>query len=64
MLVVTREEQIMDHALRAFVSDLLGVVGMALVPVVVTAFLSVPYTLNRHPGEPLQPDSVVHRHMT
>ncbi len=54
----------MDHALRGFVSDLLGIVGMALVPVVVTAFLSVPYTLNRHPGEPLQPDSVVHRHMT
>ncbi len=54
----------MDHALKGFVADVLGVVGMTLVPVIVTAFLSVPFTLNRHPAEPPEPATLVDRHMT
>lgn len=35
-----------------FVRQLVGAVLMALAPVVFTAFVSLPWSLNRHPGEP------------
>jgi hypothetical protein len=41
----------MHPDLRAFLRQFAAVVAMGLVPVVMTAFLSMPYTLGRHPGE-------------
>ena len=54
----------MDHELCAFLSNFLGVVAMTLIPVIVTAFLTMPFTLNRHPGEPPSSETVAYRHMT
>jgi hypothetical protein len=41
----------MNTDLRAFLRQYAAVVAMALLPVVMTAFVSMPYTLGRHPGE-------------
>ena len=55
----------MHPDLREFAAQFLGTVMAALVPVVVTAFLGMPYALNRHPGEPLPPTEIpVARHLT
>lgn len=53
------------HAdLRDFLARLTGTVVMTLVPVVLIAFLSMPMSLGRHPGEPLASAEVTARHMT
>lgn len=54
----------MHTDLREFLSRFCGVVAMTLVPVVFVAFLSLPLSLNRHPGEPLQDPGAAARHMT
>jgi hypothetical protein len=41
----------MDPVLRMFIRQFVGVVLMALVPVVLIAFLSIPFNLGGHPGE-------------
>ncbi|WP_428420017.1 hypothetical protein [Methylibium sp.] len=54
----------MHTELRRFLSKLLGAIAITLVPVVVTAFISMPLNLNRHPGEPVSPGLEAPRHMT
>lgn len=52
------------HAdLHPFLSRLVGTILLALAPVVFTAFVSMPWSLNRHPGELAQVDAPP-RHMT
>lgn len=53
----------MHPELHRFVSRFIGTVVLALVPVVLTAFVSMPLNLHRHPGEPVAPDAPA-RHMT
>jgi hypothetical protein len=50
----------LDNFLRQFT----GVVLISLVPVVLTAFLTMPFNLGRHPGETPSPTTDVIRHMT
>ncbi len=52
----------MHTELRRFVSHLVGTVALAAAAVVLTAFVSIPYSLERYPGEPVA-DSA-QRHMT
>jgi hypothetical protein len=47
-----------------FVSQFLGVVMASLLPVVLTAFLSIPFNLGGHPGEPRSAGDSAQRHMT
>ena len=47
-----------------FVRQYLGVVLAALVPVVVTAFLSIPVNLGGHPGEVRSAQAAAAVHMT
>lgn len=54
----------MDNDLRHFLAQLLGVVAMALLPVVFVAFITMPLSLGRHPGEPAPQGAAVSRHMT
>jgi hypothetical protein len=42
----------MNADLKRFVVSYLRVVAMALMPLAVTAFLTMPYILGGHPGEP------------
>jgi hypothetical protein len=52
------------HAdLRQFLSRFIGTIVLALAPVVFTAFVSMPWSLNRHPGELAQVNAPP-RHMT
>ncbi|HEX5634850.1 MAG TPA: hypothetical protein VFX50_16515 [Gemmatimonadales bacterium] len=41
----------MHAELHRFLSHLAGTVALALAPVVLTAFVSLPMSLNHHPGE-------------
>ena len=54
----------MHPALRLFIRQYLWVLHATLVPVVITAFLSIPLSLSSHPGEPHRPDAMGYRHMT
>jgi len=54
----------MDNDLRHFLARLVGVVAMVLLPVVLTAFISMPLSLGRHPGEPAPQGEAASRHMT
>lgn len=52
------------HAdLRQFLSRLVGTIVLALAPLVFTAFVSMPMSLNQHPGEMSQVDASS-KHMT
>ena len=42
----------MHPDLHRFLSRLARTIVLALVPVMLTAFVSMPLSLNRHPGEP------------
>jgi len=53
----------MQTDLRTFLAHYLGIVVITLVPVVFTAFVSMPFTLSRHPGEMARLDGQT-RHMT
>ena len=54
----------MDPILRMFIRQLLGVVLAALVPVVLVAFLSIPYSLGGHTGEDRTATAPSSQHMT
>jgi hypothetical protein len=54
----------MQADLHEFLRRLAGTVAMALVPVVLTAFLALPSTLHRHPGEPAADPNAPAAHMT
>lgn len=54
----------MHPALHVFIRQYIGIVCAALLPVIVTAFLSIPLSLGGHPGEPRTVDAPIDRHMT
>lgn len=54
----------MDTSLRLFIRQFMGVVLATLIPVVLTAFLSMPYILRGHPGEIPAAEVAVARHLT
>jgi hypothetical protein len=54
----------MDISLRLFTRQFMGVVLAALVPVILVAFLSIPYSLGGHPGEERSAENLGSRHMT
>lgn len=54
----------MNLDLRHFIRQYLGVVGATLVPVVLVAFLSIPFNLAAHPGEVPRARAPDSRHMT
>lgn len=54
----------MNADLRDFLARLAGAVAMSLVPVVLIAFLSMPLSLGRHPGESVIDAGVPAAHMT
>jgi hypothetical protein len=54
----------MPQDLKNFVVLYLRVVVMALLPLALTAFLSIPYSLGGHPGEPIPRSSISYLHMT
>jgi hypothetical protein len=53
----------MHPELRRFLSRFIGTVVLTLIPVIFIAFVSMPISLNRHPGEPA-PAGLPMRHMT
>lgn len=53
----------MQADLHQFLARFIGTIALALVPVVFTAFVSMPLSLSRHPGEASQLDTAA-RHMT
>lgn len=53
----------MHAELQQFLSRFVGTIVLALAPVVFTAFVSMPLSLNRHPGEVAQVDAPP-KHMT
>jgi hypothetical protein len=53
----------MHTELRSFLAHLLGTVTMTLVPVIFTAFISMPLSLERHPGE-TSASTTLSQHMT
>jgi ABC-type phosphate/phosphonate transport system permease subunit len=54
----------MNNDWHRVLAELLGVVAMALVPVVLTAFMAMPLSRGRHPGDAVPQGSAVLRHMT
>lgn len=54
----------MHTELRDFLSRFIGTVGMTLVPVVLVAFVSMPLSLSRHPGEAMLAMAAAPAHMT
>lgn len=53
----------MHPELRRFLARFFGTVLMTLIPVIFVTFVSMPISLNRHPGEPVPTDLPL-RHMT
>jgi hypothetical protein len=51
-------------SLHQFPRQCLAVVVAALLPVILTAFLSIPFNLGGHPGDVRAVDATVTRHMT
>ncbi len=54
----------MHPSLRQFARQYLAVVVAALLPVILTAFLSIPFNLGGHPGDVRAIDAPMTRHMT
>jgi len=54
----------MHPTLRQFIQEFTGVALASLVPVVLTAFLSIPLSLGAHPGETRAPTPGLDRHMS
>jgi len=54
----------MQTDLHDFLARLVGVIAITLVPVILTAFIAMPLSLNRHPGEPATAPPAVPQHMT
>ena len=53
----------MHPELRCFLAQSIGAVLVTLIPVIFVTFVSMPISLNRHPGEPV-PTGLPLRHMT
>lgn len=54
----------MQADLHLFLTRLAGVVVATLLPVVLVAFLTLPFSLGRHPGEAPSGLPVLSQHMT
>ena len=54
----------MNLFLRQFIRQFLGVLLASLVPVVLVAFLSIPYSLGGHPGDDRTTTALGTQHMT
>lgn len=54
----------MHPTLRQFIQEFTGVALASLVPVILTAFLSIPISLGANPGEPRVPTAGLDRHMS
>jgi hypothetical protein len=54
----------MDPIRYSFARQFVGVVAAALIPVVLVAFLCIPFILGGHPGESRVLDSAASSHMT
>lgn len=54
----------MDSSLRLFISQYLGVVAATLAPVILMAFLSIPFSLGGHPGDERLVAGTTSQHMT
>ncbi len=54
----------MHPQLDNFVRLYIGAVLITLIPVILTAFMSMPFNLGRHPGETPQQVTDMGRHMT
>ena len=54
----------MHPDLRTFLHQFRGVVFATLLPVVLTAFLSIPLNLGGHPGDARSVDAMANLHMT
>ena len=59
----SHKDAVMHADLQQFLSRLIGTIVLALAPVVFTAFVSMPLSLNRHPGE-IAPVDAAPKHMT
>lgn len=53
----------MQPDLRRFLARWVGTIVLTVVPVAFTAFVTMPLSLSRHPGEAPQPNAPA-RHMT
>ena len=57
-----------EHAMHPqallFIRQYIGVVVATVLPVVATAFLSIPFNLRGHPGEVRSVEATIGRHMT
>jgi hypothetical protein len=53
-----------NNDLHHFLARLIGVVGFTLIPVILTAFVAMPMSLNRHPGEPVGSPTAASQHLT
>lgn len=54
----------LPSSLNRFAHQLLGIVLAGLIPVVLTAFLTIPFNLDGHPGEARSIDPMTSQHMT
>ncbi|HET7525319.1 MAG TPA: hypothetical protein VFK10_05185 [Burkholderiaceae bacterium] len=54
----------MDADLKDFAVQWLRVAAMGILPVILTAFVSIPLALERHPGETVVSAERIQRHMT
>ena len=54
----------MNKDLAIFAAQMARTIVMALVPVILTAFVSMPLALERHPGEVASAGPLVEKHMT
>jgi hypothetical protein len=54
----------MNANLKDFIKSYMGVVLMTLLPIALTAFLSIPYSLGGHPGDVRSTSTDVDQHMT
>jgi hypothetical protein len=54
----------MNTDLKSFIASYLRIVLIALVPIALTAFLSIPYSLGGHPGDPVVTATFSSQHMT
>ena len=54
----------MNQDLKAFFCSMLCAVVPALLVVAITAFITMPYILGHHPGEPVTIEPALARHMT
>jgi hypothetical protein len=59
-----KETKAMKSMLSPFARQYLGVVAASVLPVVMTAFLSIPLNLGGHPGEARVAQDAAQMHMT